>query len=318
MNLIDENEELREFLHKIPGLFYLCPSCQEETINFTVNISHNLILNTVEEQPNLTKETYGKTLNTNQSSTRTPRMLPKLPIAVTPIIHHQNKQDASNEYLGRTESMKNTFQSEVKNKNALTLENKRTNEPGKIKESEEQLTKHNDLPICRFYKKGKCKHGIKGRNCQYYHPKACSKLMKYGNKGPKGCGAGIKCANYHPRMCASSIKQGQCLNEACTFTHVKGTRRKALQENTQNYHRSELEVFLKVLDNFKTEMITLINEKMKINTTQAQQIYPFPQLLNQTPGIYQTQETPHRTNLPMSLQYQGTHFQSQKPRVPER
>ena len=32
MNLIDEEENIRDMLFKIPGFFFLCPSCQEETV----------------------------------------------------------------------------------------------------------------------------------------------------------------------------------------------------------------------------------------------------------------------------------------------
>ena len=37
MKLINDNEEMSELLYKIPGLYYLCPSCQDETISFTYN-----------------------------------------------------------------------------------------------------------------------------------------------------------------------------------------------------------------------------------------------------------------------------------------
>ena len=33
MNLIDENEKIVDYLFEIPGLFFLCPSCQQDTVN---------------------------------------------------------------------------------------------------------------------------------------------------------------------------------------------------------------------------------------------------------------------------------------------
>ena len=48
----------------------------------------------------------------------------------------------------------------------------------------------NEPAVCKHYKKGNCKHGRKGINCEYSHPKPCSKLMKHGNKGPRGCKKG--------------------------------------------------------------------------------------------------------------------------------
>ena len=34
MNLVNEKEELRHIIYNIPGLYYLCPPCQDETIKF--------------------------------------------------------------------------------------------------------------------------------------------------------------------------------------------------------------------------------------------------------------------------------------------
>ena len=311
INLIDENEELREILCKIPGIFYLCPSCQEETISFPHTPSINL---TVEDQPIPIKETSTKLLNTNKSLNRTPRILPKLPLAVTPVVHQLHTPKLSDQPLGRTEFIKNKLQREEDNRSPLISENTTDNDSNK-KKSDEHSGQQNEQ-ICRFYRKGKCKHGIRGRKCHYKHPKACPKLMKHGNKGPKGCDAGSKCPMYHPRMCASSIKQGQCFNEACTFVHIKGTRRIPLEDKTQSNYKSEPEVFLKILDNFKTEMVTMINEKMKITIPNFQQTHAFPHILNQpSQGI--TRYQPHQTNLHRPLHYQETHFQNQHPRITE-
>ena len=37
MNLIDGNEKVKRTLFHIPGIFYLCPACQIDTINFPVS-----------------------------------------------------------------------------------------------------------------------------------------------------------------------------------------------------------------------------------------------------------------------------------------
>ena len=34
MNLIDQDEKLRDLIYQMPGMFYLCQHCQENTINF--------------------------------------------------------------------------------------------------------------------------------------------------------------------------------------------------------------------------------------------------------------------------------------------
>jgi len=106
--------------------------------------------------------------------------------------------------------------------------------------------------------KGKCKHGLKGRDCQYIHPKACTKLLKFGNKQPRGCNQGTACENFHPRMCSLSIKRGECFNNSCTFTHVKGTKRQQAPKKHNNLEE-ETQDFRKILDNFRTEIISLVN-----------------------------------------------------------
>ena len=122
---------------------------------------------------------------------------------------------------------------------------------------------HITRPTCRFYMKSKCKHGIRGKNCAYDHPKACSKLMKHGNKAPMGCNAGTNCTQFHPRMCSSSIKFGTCFNNLCTFAHVKGTKRKPEPTKTNDRDRNDSTDFLKILDNFRLQMIAFINESLK-------------------------------------------------------
>ena len=47
---------------------------------------------------------------------------------------------------------------------------------------------NSDKDICRFYKKGFCKHGFFGKNpvdgvneCPFLHPKVCPKLLNHGH-----------------------------------------------------------------------------------------------------------------------------------------
>ena len=90
--------------------------------------------------------------------------------------------------------------------------------------------------------------------------------MKFGNKGVEGCKKGIKCPNFHPRMCTSSFRQVECLNESCTFAHVKGTKWKASyskdnQNNTlhkttktPNFQNKEKD-FLTILEKLKSDIL---------------------------------------------------------------
>ena len=51
--------------------------------------------------------------------------------------------------------------------------------------------------------------------------------MAYGSRDPKGCNSkkGI-CTQYHQVLCSYSVRDKLCINEKCTFVHLKGTRRK--------------------------------------------------------------------------------------------
>ena len=131
-------------------------------------------------------------------------------------------------------------------------------------DSNDMQETHKTRPACRFYMKGKCKHSIKGKKCAYDHPKACPKLMKHGNKAPMGCNAGTRCPQFHPRMCSSSIRNGTCFNNLCTFAHVKGTKRQPEPAKTKSdTNQNDSTDFLKILDNFRLQMIAFINESLK-------------------------------------------------------
>ena len=84
-------------------------------------------------------------------------------------------------------------------------------------------------PVCSKLKQGKCPHGISGHKevdgkiCEYSHPKFCKKFTRNGFAGRYGCKG---CTNFHPTLCRNSVKYRKCLNQKCTFVHLKGTQRK--------------------------------------------------------------------------------------------
>ena len=218
--------------------------------------------------------------------------------------------------------MKNKFERALLNNTTLTSENttdKSAQETESLQHIPESYQKHpessqqnpdssqhnqNYVPICNFYKKGKCKHGIKGKNCNYRHPKACVKLMRYGNKNPKGCIAGSKCTDFHPRMCSSSIKTGECFNNTCAFVHVKGTKRKpSPKKNTSNnLPQSD---FLKIFDNFRVDMLSIIHKKLKHTLHQTN--------LQTFPPKYPSQAAPQPPIQPRNLNFnQGNHLLNQQ------
>ena len=134
--------------------------------------------------------------------------------------------------------------------------------------------------------RGNCKHGIKGKNCDYDHPTACNKLLQHGNKKPRGCNEGKNCNFFHPRMCANSIKSNKCFNKSCKFIHVKGTLRNenkrhdyAKHPESHNHKNSEFKKefksnsdkemdFLTLIQNLKTEILHTMDMKLaEMNNT---------------------------------------------------
>ena len=259
MNLINENEEIRDSLFNIPGICYLCPACQQETINFPVKID-------VSTNADDNDDEY-------QSQETTVNHTPRRALPITPKVIINEKQNSLPEFVGRTNFMKKRFQNQLDISSKVTSEDT-TNKHDDIQDtgnkSEASLMKNRFQKgtelVCKYYKKGRCKHGLKGKNCNFSHPKACPKLMKFGNKGPNGCKQGVNCPDFHPRMCASSLRYGECFVDSCTFTHIKGTKRKAFQSGeegnkplqqspqNQNFQNKEND-FLSVLEKFKSDIL---------------------------------------------------------------
>ena len=68
-----------------------------------------------------------------------------------------------------------------------------------------QEPRNHDRPICKFYWKGTCRHGISGKGCPNRYPPACKALIQHGNRGPRDCTNGNKCKEFHPKMCQQSL-----------------------------------------------------------------------------------------------------------------
>ena len=95
------------------------------------------------------------------------------------------------------------------------LEKKKKKEEEAKKKGDDDKTKDK----CRFFMKNKCKHGINGDGCPFFHPKRCSKWMKAGKEG---C---TKCDLFHPALCYGSLNDKRCDKSSCTFIHLSGTMR---------------------------------------------------------------------------------------------
>ena len=76
---------------------------------------------------------------------------------------------------------------------------------------------------CKDHKKGMCKAGFKGKECEFYHPKICSKFIRNG-RFQGGC-TKKKCPQLHVQLCQKSYLWRECLNKNCKERHLEGTRR---------------------------------------------------------------------------------------------
>ena len=83
----------------------------------------------------------------------------------------------------------------------------------------ERMTKKESMEKCKHFMKNKCKHGISGEKCRFYHPKRCQKWMKAGKDGCK------KCELFHPALCYGSINDRKCSKPECSYIHLPGTVR---------------------------------------------------------------------------------------------
>ena len=187
-----------------------------------------------------------------------------------------------------------------KNTEDTFLNNEEADNTGKRKSKNYKIEdKGMNARICKHYIKGTCKHGIKGKECRFDHPKACRKFMNHGTRANLGCREGKKCSSFHPKICFDSLRIGECFDNSCNFAHVKGTRckrepqlglpkhhiqgQKVPRYERNNYENKEMD-FLAILEKFKkdilTEMEQRINKMTKPNqlppTTQHIQQYQFP------------------------------------------
>lgn len=79
--------------------------------------------------------------------------------------------------------------------------------------------------ICFHYRQNRCKYGVGGRNCPFYHPKLCNRYKAFGLDSVKGCKEGKDCQYLHPAICFASERRRECFNLQCNKLHLKGTRR---------------------------------------------------------------------------------------------
>ena len=290
-------------IFKIPGIHFLCPNCQADTIidDFCANHSderkESPDLNNVPAVPDCTEDqdpndnpsivSEDGIQQVQEDISQEPRFqnptVNNIPLSPNIIIDRSSKS-----LQHRTDFMKNKISKEVQNNESLTSESiiKKNPPDSSIIASKDEITSSqtNDEivlsqkkpSVCKHYTRGKCKYGIRGKDCPYEHPKACTKLLKHGNKMPRGCHEGSKCSNFHPRMCATSIKNGFCYNPNCSYVHVSGTKRHreipsvpssrndiSHEKVTSAQAYDPTQDFLKMIHDFKRDMMQMMEFKLK-------------------------------------------------------
>ena len=84
-----------------------------------------------------------------------------------------------------------------KNRNKVDSDNKDKDEENKNGKTDK---------ICKFFLKNSCKHGKKGDNCSFVHPKMCFQWTRMGN-----CKDKTKCSiYYHPKLCNTNKNGSKC------------------------------------------------------------------------------------------------------------
>ena len=88
-------------------------------------------------------------------------------------------------------------------------------------------------PICHHFKKGRCRHGLSGKQsfdgvekCPFRHPRVCGRLLRNGDRGRGGCrGSQDGCKEFHDvKMCFKSMNTRKCTQNVCkNGYHIKGT-----------------------------------------------------------------------------------------------
>ena len=196
----------------LPGLYYICDICQDTTI------------------PNDEDGNSKRLKQKGNSNTSDPPVSHKQPLNSQPPIN--NNITHNHIPLSHTTSHHESLSQSTDESQSQTIDDK--------SDSDQLFPTHNTTEsvksqtICKFFQSGKCKHGMKGKECKFTHPNTCSKYTQYGTRQPRGCNLGKKCSDFHPTMCINSLRKGECFSQSCKFNHIKGTKRHPPQNQTQN------------------------------------------------------------------------------------
>ena len=256
-NISNKNNVIRKYVNpfKLPGIYYICPACEETTIpkeeatkSTRTNLKDKVLKNASDVPTPLRAQIKGAVAGAYDSSIADESTKEKEPEKITnskgQVPKEQVPKDTPNtpscsrnqtEVIDVTSDAEITANDQFQVKSAvITAEAKSDVDTSRKKETpgtqdppaaEKVTTPKKLTQVCRYFRRGTCKHGLRGVECKYSHPQMCRKFLQHGTRQPTGCNLGQRCKFFHPLMCLDSLRNSECYNENCTYHHVVGTRR---------------------------------------------------------------------------------------------
>lgn len=292
-NTSDRNMIVNKYINplNLPGIHYLCSVCEDDTIPKGTDRKA-----TVPEPPKSQGQPLAEDkIDSSQAVIQTGN------VDETEEENNTNEDDLNEDDLNKEPVMNYTIVEEANEKST----HQETTSTGTSDDTSKSTTIKSDL-VCRYFRRGTCKHGLRGADCRYKHPQMCRKFTQHGTRQPNGCNLGKRCKQFHPLMCLDSLKTSECFNEKCSFNHIKGTRRqpKLIRNNQQecsssspakshrNNSDSDLPAadsnisakepveenqtghFLEIIRLMKAEILSTMNQQIASLTAQIQSIQP--------------------------------------------
>ena len=321
---------------KLPGIFYLCSECEDRTIPKEPNqpskkvskpAKQSLKEHPIEEDINAIQK------EPNQSSKKASKHA-KQPVQERAVEEASTADEVNDEDLSNrqeVQAMESTESTMVKEDHGSipSQESSSAGSSGNEGKPDKSVKKFDK--ICRYFRRGTCKHGLRGAECRYQHPRMCRKYIEHGTRQPNGCTLGIKCKQFHPLMCLDSMRKSECFDENCSFHHIKGTRRQpTLVKNnhqeclsphptsqksrvtgpqTQNpsmdtttpEKENQTGHFLEVIRLMKAEILSQMNHQIASLTAQIQSIQPSVHQIVPPPMMPYPQQAISQTTTPLTF-----------------
>ena len=222
----DNNIVISEYVNplKLPGIHYICAACEETTIprdegkQQTSNKPKAPVNDDQDASSNVTDVLQPPKVNlTENTSTQLEPANND-----TPHINQLEEGSRDNESTDETDNLDPEPASNVES-DGRTLPNHK----------DATSSSEKSAAICRYFRRGTCRHGLRGTECKFTHPQMCRKYLQHGTRQPTGCNLGKRCKFFHPLMCMDSLRKSECYNDDCTYHHVKGTRRQPKHTKNQ-------------------------------------------------------------------------------------